>query len=131
MCRREHGLTWSEFQDLTLPQLEALEERRVIELRHNRFNAALVASAVYNSHKGPNTEPLSPFDFLPDIGDAEDRERERKRRIVKKQMGEAIHRLPLNATRERVLEMRARVIAGANAEGFNGEELYQEIFPDA
>lgn len=65
VCRHDHGLTWSEFQALTLEQFEALEERRNVAIRHARFNAALVTTTMFNAHRSADADPLEVWDFIP------------------------------------------------------------------
>jgi hypothetical protein len=70
---------------MTLAQLEALEGRRRIELRHSRFNAALVASTIINSRRTEDSDAVSPFDFLPGFETSpEDTEKAKTRRSIKK-----------------------------------------------
>jgi hypothetical protein len=65
LCRHDHGLSWQEFEELTLAQLEALEYRRTVQLRHERFNAGLVTSTVINVNLTEEGKRVSAFDFLP------------------------------------------------------------------
>jgi hypothetical protein len=131
ICRRDHGLTWTEFQDITLAQFEALEERRMIAVRHSRFNAALTASVVYNAHRGEDSEALSPFDFLPGFErDAEEEEAEKMRKSAKHAIAVAFSQMDgLSAHQVRV--EKARMIHRMKLNGVEDpEELIREVFPD-
>lgn len=129
MCRRDHGLTWAEFQELTLAQLEALEERRATEIRHARFNAALVACAVVNMHRSQDSEPMSPFDFIPGYEpDPAEAARERQRTAIKRSIATVMSRMD---TVEAAVGMKAKLIARAKEAGFeDAEELYREVFAE-
>ena len=132
MCRRDHGLTWGEFESLTLPELEALEERRTIALRHERFNAALVASALINSHRVSEDSPaVSPFDFLPGFDrDPEEEEREKTRKSVKHAVAAAFTEMR-GATPEQVQAAKAQMVLGMTKSGIEDPEgLIREVFPE-
>lgn len=132
MCRREHGLTWAEFCTLTLSELEALEDRRAVEIRHARFNAALITSTIFNANRSADSPALSPFDLIPGFEpDPAEQEREERRRGVKRAIAIAMTRLPEGTPLEAVREMKAKMIARAKASGFDdAEELYREVFPN-
>ena len=51
---------------MTLPEFEALEERRMVSVRYARFNAGLLAATYYNAHRG-ESEPLEVWDFVPGL----------------------------------------------------------------
>jgi hypothetical protein len=123
-------MTWEEFTGLTLAQLEALEERRSIKIRHARFNAALMTAAIFNVHRSAETEALTPFDFLPGFErDPEEAEREFRRRAARKGLQVAMARLPNNTAPEMVRELKDKMIARLKASGFeDAEEIWAEAF---
>lgn len=129
LCRRDHGLTWAEFQGLTLAQLEALEERRAIAIRHARYDAALVAAAVLNAN-AQGAEPLTPFDFLPGF---EEPEEDRLARQHRKEVIKSIrHTLAaLAAQPEEVKVMRLKIIDRLKSQGHeDAEAIMTEAFPN-
>lgn len=124
-------MTFEEFQDTTLAQIEALEERRTIAIRHNRFNVALVTSTLINTHRSPESEPVSPFDFLSGFElDPEEEEKQKLRKSVKKAVAVALLEMK-GADRETIL---AEVECMAERMAENGIEdprgLIREVFPD-
>ena len=131
MCRRDHGLTWREFQDLTLCQLEALEERRMIEIRHARFNAALITSTLYNAHRSQDSEALEVWDFIPGFDRDEDEiEADKMRRSIKHAISVAFAEMD-TATAEEVQAEKVRMIARMKANGVDDpEQLIREVYPD-
>lgn len=130
-CRHDHGLTWTEFQDITLAQYEALEERRMIAVRHSRFNAALTASVVFNAHRSEDSEPLSPFDFLPGFErDPDEEEAEKLRKSAKHAIAVAFSEMG-ELSAHNVQVEKARMIHRMKANGVEDpEELIREVFPD-
>lgn len=132
MCRREHGLSWDEFCNLTFPQFEALEERRAIEIRHARHDAAFIAATLMNINRASSSEEwLSPFDFLPGFErDPAEIEAEHRRRDVVRSIRYAFLSMR-NLPREKVLEARDKMVARLKANGYeNAEELMTEAYPD-
>jgi hypothetical protein len=129
LCRRDHGLTWAEFEALTLAQLEALDERRAIEIRHARHDAAFIVSAIYNASLGPGVEPLSPFDFLPGFEpDPEEREREQARKAIVSSIRQTLAMLP---TPEAVRTMRDKIVTRLKAQGYtDAEDIIREAYPN-
>lgn len=115
---------------MTLAQLEALEERRMIAVRHARFNAALITSAIINAHR-TGEDAVSPFDFLAGYErDPEQEEKEKLRRSVKKTIAGALGNM-FGASREKVLAERDRMIARMTAAGIEDpEDLFREVYPD-
>jgi hypothetical protein len=129
MCRRDHGLTWTEFLELTLAQLEALEERRAIAIRHDRFNAALVTSALINANRSSDSPAVSPFDFLPGFENEEEDEKQKLRRSVKHAIAIAFTQMR-DKSREDVLREKAAMCERMKANGIDDpEELIREVFP--
>lgn len=69
---------------MTLAELEALEGRRRIAIRHQRFNAALIAATVINTNRPVDADSVSPFDFLPGFETTpEEAEKAKVRKSVK------------------------------------------------
>jgi hypothetical protein len=132
LCRRDHGLTWAEFINLTLAQLEALEERRAVELRHARFNAALIACAIINSRNLADTEPLSPWTFIPGYReDPAQVEKEKLRRSLQKSVAVAFARKSEGKNAEEVRVERAKMIERVTANGVeDAEGIFNEVFPN-
>lgn len=118
---------------MTLAQLEALEDRRAIAIRHARFNAALVASTIFNANRTTSeVPPLSPFDFLAGFeADPEEQRKAELRRSVKQAVALAFTQLPKTITREQALAEKAKMIANMQRTGFeDAEEIFREVFPD-
>lgn len=119
MCQYEHGISYEQFLSLPLAAIEALEERRNIRLRYERFNAALVASAMTGAN---------PFDYLPGF---EPTPEELKRKEIKRGIAAVFMRLPAEVTPERVQELKARTIARLTEQGVEDPKgLFAEVFPD-
>ena len=131
LCRADHGLSWDEFCTLTLAQLEALEERREIAIRHQRFNAALITSTLYNINRPADSEPMSAFDFLPGFErDPEAERHARGRQQVKQAIAKAFANLPRNWTRADVLAEKARAVKRMQERGIeDAEQLFREVYP--
>jgi hypothetical protein len=131
VCKHDHGLTWTEFQDMTLAEFEALEARRMIAVRHARFNAALIASHLYNANRGADTDAVSPFDYLPGYERSEeDIEAEKTRKSVKHAISVAFSERGF-ATPEAAQAEKARMILRMRATGVeDAEQLFREVFPD-
>jgi hypothetical protein len=119
--------------NLTTAQLEALERRRMVAIRYERFNAALIVSALFNIHRGEDVSALSPFDFLPGFErDPADEEKEKLRQSVKRSIKLAISGLPKNWTREQIDEQKKRMLGRVKQSGQveDADELFREIFPE-
>jgi hypothetical protein len=130
MCRRDHGLSWDEFLDITLAQLEALEERRAISIRHERFNAALITSALINANRSADSASVSPFDFLPGFDRPEEDEKQKTRRSVKHAIALAFTQMK-GKSREEILEEKSKMVARMKANGIEDPEgLIREVFPE-
>lgn len=116
---------------MTLAELEALEERRTIAVRHARFNAALIASATINMHRAPDSEGVSPFDYLSGFEtDPEVAEKAKLRKSVKHAIGIAFTAMKA-ATKEQVQAEKAGMIRRLRDNGIEDpEELIREVFPD-
>ncbi|HEX4201560.1 MAG TPA: hypothetical protein VHY59_08590, partial [Chthoniobacterales bacterium] len=112
-------MTWTEFQALTMAELEALEARRSNAIRHSRFNAALVSSAICNANRSADSEPISPFDFIAGFErDEEDEEKEKLRRSVKKAVVLAFGQMR-GKDREYILAERAKMVSRMELNGID------------
>ena len=131
LCRSAHGITWPEFQELSLAQIEALEERRTIAVRHERFNAALVASTLININRPADTEAVSPFDFLAGYDrDPEEEERLKLRKSVKQAVALAFTEMK-GVPAEVIQAEKAAMIGRMRDSGIDDpEELIREVFPE-
>ncbi len=124
-------MTWEEFQGVTLAQLEALEERRAIQIRHARYDAALVAAAICNQNLPAGEIAISPFDFIPGYEpDPEEREALKRRKEIVKNIRIAFAKLPFVTTAAAVQELRAKMVGRLQAQGLDGEEILKEAYPD-
>jgi hypothetical protein len=128
LCRSDHGITWAEFEDLTLAQLEALEERRAVRVRHSRFNSALVASILANTNRSGDSEAVSPFDFLAGFEESDEEIGKRKLRESTKA---AIRVFVANTSPDGVKESLRRMVEKMKDGGEidDPEELVREVFP--
>jgi hypothetical protein len=131
VCRHDHGLSWAEFQSLTLPQLEALEERRMVGIRYARFNAGLLASTYYNAHRSEDSEPLEVWDFLPGFErDPAEVEREKMRRSVKHGVRVAFGQMG-TMTVERARQVAASMIRNMEENGTeDADAIVREVFEE-
>ena len=116
---------------MTLAQFESLEERRAIEIRHARFNAGLVTSALLNRNRGENTDPVSPFDFLSGYEtDPEELEAEKLRKSIIRSIKVGLSMFH-SATPEAVQAEKYKMIARLQDNGVDdAEQLFREAFPD-
>jgi hypothetical protein len=136
VCKTEHGITWAEFQELTLAEFEALENRREIRIRHARFNAALTTSVIFNANRPADSRPVSPFDFLAGFEDNEgEKEREEKRRSIKRSVALAfIEMRNLDGSRlnsDQVQDEKRKMIERMKENGVEDpEEIIREVYPD-
>jgi hypothetical protein len=130
ICRSDHGIEWDEFIRLTTAQYEALEERRKIRIRYDRFNTALVASVLINSHRG-NRDPISPYDFLAGYeADPEDIERQKTRDSIKEGIAARLKKM-MGSTAGEVKAECLAIIARLAANGVEDPEgLLREVYPD-
>lgn len=131
LCRRDHGLTWAEFEDLTLAQLEALEERRAIAIRHSRHDAAFIVATLFNLNRTADIEPLSPYDFLPGFErDPEERAAEQRRKEIIKGIRSTFAGM-IGASKAEVLEMRDKMVTRLQADGYeDAAEIMTQAFPN-
>jgi hypothetical protein len=119
LCRHDHGLSWDEFQNLTLANIEALEERRNVVLRYDRFNAALIACAM--------TGQGNPLDFVPGCGPTP---QELQRQERKKNIFMAFAKMnPKNPDEQRAC--KAKIVARLLKAGVeDAAHLFDEVLPD-
>lgn len=115
---------------MTLAQLEALEAQRAPAIRHARFNSALVASALININRAPDTDALSPYDFLPGFEtDPEEVEKEKERKSIRHAIRVAL--AEMHCGREEILAERDRIVERLRKSGIEDpEELVREAYPD-
>ena len=116
-----------------MAQLEALEDRRAIRIRHERYNAALLAAILINSHRRENSDPLTAFDFLPGFeGDPEEREREKLHDSIKHGMRLTVARWAQSGmTPDQMREERDKMLAKMRENGVEDpEQLFREACPD-
>lgn len=132
MCRRDHGLAWDEFCNLTLAQLEALEERRAIEIRHARHDAAFIVSTLFNLNRGSGSDPLTPYDFLPGFEqDPDEKEAEDKRKAAVRGVRAAFAMQPVNISAAAVKSMKARILIRLQDQGYmDAEDIMREAYPN-
>ncbi len=107
---------------------QALCRRRNIRIKYERYANALTASAVYNTNRGKQDDPVvRPFDFIMDDDQAAERERAiRFRKHVQKTIGS----LPFNTSRATFLEKRRKVIEDLRVSGCSSpEQLFDQVWP--
>jgi hypothetical protein len=128
VARYDLGLTWEEFADLTPSMFAALCTRRNIRMRHERFANALTASAIYNVHRaGADVPMVTAYDF---VRDAKQSEAHEQTQILKRQILEAVTRMPSNTPRERFMTIRGNIIAELVKLGrTDATELWAECWP--
>lgn len=115
---------------MTLAQLEALEERRAIEIRHARFNAALITSAILNAHKAADTRFISPFDFMPGF-ERDPEAQDEKRESIKAGIAVAFNRLPNKTTLAELQDLKGKMIERMKEQGrADAAEIFAEVFPN-
>lgn len=90
-----------------------------------------MATSFLNVHKGEDMEPLSPFDLLPGFEkDPEEEEKLKMRKGIKQTWARSVERLPLDVSQAEADKLKNRLISAAVAEGFDGEEMWLEMFPE-
>lgn len=129
MARYDLGLSWTEFGDLTPSMFGALCKRRNIRLKHERFANALTASAVYNVHRSGKDDPMvTAFDF---VRDAKQSEAHSQTQLLRRQIKDAVGRLPSDTPRAKCLQIRENIITELVALGrADASELWAECWPD-
>jgi hypothetical protein len=128
VARYDFGLSWKEFEELTPKMFQALGKRRVVAQRYERYAHALTASAVYNTSRTKEDQPmLEAFDFVMTDEQAEKTERLKKaRRFIRKVIGS----MPIMTPMEKLVEKRLKVIEDLKADGYdNAEQLFDEAWP--
>ena len=126
IARYDLGLSFEEFEDCTPAMFNALCRRKRIRYKYERLAHALTASAVYNCNRASKDSPIiQPFDFVREVDKAEE-ERLAIMAIIRKAIGEAAAK----ASREKLLRIRANVIASLGMRGrTDGEKLFDECWP--
>jgi hypothetical protein len=121
-------LSWDEFEELTPGMFQALCKRRNIKIRYERFAHAMTAAAVYNVNRSKPEDPmLTAFDF---VRDEESARKKEELSSLKKFIQGAIGRVPFGTSREKLLEIRLKVIEQLNQQGRNdAEELFNTVWP--
>lgn len=124
-------MTLSEFGELTLSEFEALEHRREMDIRHERFNAGLVAAILINSRPKATKKAVTPFDFIPGFErNPLEVWREEQRDEAKQLVAEVFCRMP-EATRDEVLRKRDELVEHFRKRGLEDPEgLIREVFPN-
>lgn len=127
LCRRDHGLTWTEFEDLSLAEFEAFEDRRAIEIRHARHDAAFVVASMFNLQ---GAKGVTAYDFLPGFQrEPEEVEAEQQRRDVVREIRRTFVRHS-NATADQVRIIRGQIVSDLKRRGFeDAEVLIAEAYP--
>ena len=115
--------------DLTLPEFEALEERRMVGVRHARFNAGLITATYYNAHRSEDTEPLEVWDFIPGFErEPGEIEREKLQRSIRSGVLVAFTRMGKVTVEQARLEAAA-MIERMKANGTeDADALVREVF---
>jgi hypothetical protein len=113
-----------------LAQWEALEERRTIEVRYRRFDAALVTATLHNINRSEEVDAISPFDFLPGFEtDPETAEKEKLRKSVKHAIALVFASMG-SRTADEIQAEKAKMITRMRGQGIEDpEELIREVFP--
>jgi hypothetical protein len=58
-------MTWEEFGEMTPSMFQALHKRRHEDFKRLCYTAGIPASMVYNVNRGEDSNPISPFEFVP------------------------------------------------------------------
>ena len=105
---------------------KALCTRRNIRFKYDRYLHAGTQAAIYNVNRASSDSPvLSAWDFIREP----DPEREQTQ-AIKATIRQTVGQMPSNVTRDKLLEVRARVIASLTAQGrTDAEELWCECWP--
>lgn len=128
MAKYDLRLTWEEFEELTPGMLRALCKRRNIRIKYERFAHAMTASAIYNSNRTSDDQPLvQAMDFVRDEEQAAKREQSLS---FKRFINDSIKNVPMNAPRSKFLEVRRSVIEKLAANGCaNAEAMFDAKWP--
>jgi len=126
VARYDLGLSWDEFSDLTPSMFVALCKRRNVRLKHEKFANAQTAAAVYNVATR-SAEPLTAYDFVRDPKEAEAHE---QRQTLKRQIKDAVIRMPQDTDRAKFMRLRGNIIKQLEAIGrTDAAELWAECWP--
>jgi hypothetical protein len=120
-------LTEEQFWELTPTLFRELSKRRNIRIKYERFAAAQVAAAIYNVNRTRKEDmTLTAMDFVRTEEQSEKRERllKAKRYVIK-----ALGRQSLGTPLEKILDVRSKVIKDLVADGYDGEQIVNEMFP--
>lgn len=131
ICRYHHGLTWKEFQSLTLAQFEALEDRRMVDTRQARFNAALITTTIYNANRSKDSDPLEVWDFIPGYErDQDEMDREKARQSIQQGIRVALTGMR-GKTVEQVREAAKAMISNLQRNGTeDADDIVREAFEE-
>ncbi|HZP06776.1 MAG TPA: hypothetical protein VFB43_17890 [Terracidiphilus sp.] len=111
-----------------MPQLEALEERRMVDVRYARFNIALLASLYYNAKRGEDSDPVEVWDFIPGMQrDAEEKEADKLRASTKHGILVALSSMKGST----IAEIRAVALGMVQRLKDNGTEGAEELVSSA
>lgn len=116
---------------MTLAQLEALEERRNVAIRHARFNVALITATLLNANRAADTDAVSPYDFLAGYEQTpEEKNREQQRRAAKREVVSVLMGMR-KSTPEEIKAICNDMVRAMTANGIdNPEGLIRECFPN-
>jgi hypothetical protein len=106
----------------------ALCARRNIGIKYRRYEAGMVASAVYNSRRTSDEQAVvTAFDFVRDETSSIERDNLRR---VQATIRQVIGSLPASTTREKLLEIRQRVISSMVSQGrTDAAEIFDAVWP--
>ena len=103
----------------------------MVRVRHERFNAGLIASTYFNAHRSGDAEPLEVWDFVPGFErDAEDLEQDKLRRSMRAGVFTAFTRMPYVSVEQARLEAKAMVARMTDAGTEDAEAIVREVFQE-
>jgi hypothetical protein len=112
---------------LTFAQFEALEERRKVSIRYDRFNAALVTATLYNSRRSEDSDPVEVWDFLPGFErDPEEVEQDKRRKSTKQAIVAAFGRMEGMSPGRVRAEAEAMILRMSTVE--DAAELVRDVY---
>jgi hypothetical protein len=124
-------MTWPEFEGMTLAQFEALEDRRMISVRYQRYNAGLLAAILCNSHAGTDAEPVEAWDFIPGFQrNGDEVEAAKLRRSVRHGIRVAFGSMRNKTVEEVRQDARGMIERMAAAGTDDAEALVREVFEE-
>ena len=95
-------------------------------VRHERYNAGLIASAIYNVNRSKETKPVYPHDFVPGMSLPSDPEEE-QREAAKRGVALAIARVPNSITSQEFETLKQNMIERLNKQGLDGAAILSEV----